>query len=234
MKVATHLKNRLQILDQKVTQSRLKNHKFTIISNNCWGGEVYRALNLRYESPFVGLFMFAPCYINLVKEITKKIDTRLNFVNVSRYELANDYREQGVWELYPIGLLNDEIEIHFMHYENEIEAREKWLRRTQRIDWNNENNIFFKFCDSGLCTKELIEEFHTLEAKHKICFTSKNYPNFASNIWIEECQKDDSVMDGRKLYKFCHKYFDLLDWLNGGSGKINPVKKLVNNWLYNN
>ncbi|MBV5343054.1 DUF1919 domain-containing protein, partial [bacterium] len=43
-----------------------KNLDFTIISNNCWGGGIYEDLNLKYNSPTVGLFFYAPCYIEFL------------------------------------------------------------------------------------------------------------------------------------------------------------------------
>ena len=40
----------------------LQNTNFSIISNNCWGGYVYQEQNLPYQSPFVGLFLYAKDY----------------------------------------------------------------------------------------------------------------------------------------------------------------------------
>ena len=40
---------------------------FSIISNNCWGGSVYRRYRLKYSSPTVGLYMFANEYIHGAK-----------------------------------------------------------------------------------------------------------------------------------------------------------------------
>jgi len=216
---------------QEILRSRLQNKNFTIISNNCWGGEVYRALNLPYKTPFIGLFLFAPCYVRLLINLQEYLNSNLNFTKVSQYKFANQQREQGTWNFYPIGLLDDEIEIHFMHYFSKSEAREKWFRRLERIDWKPEN-IFLKFCDRGLCTEQLIAEFDRLDYSHKVCFTSKNYLELKSTVWIEECKNDPYVVDGKVLYNVCKKYFDVSDWLNRGSGRVKIQQKILNTVFY--
>jgi uncharacterized protein (DUF1919 family) len=218
-------------LAQGVSKTRLRNTNFTIISNNCWGGEVYRELSLPYQTPFVGLFLFAPCYIRLLNNLRAYLEGTLAFTRVSRYEFANQQRDQGIWNCYPIGLLDDDIEIHFMHYSSDSEAREKWFRRLKRINWNT-SNVFLKFCDRGLCTEQLIAEFDKLNFTQKVCFTSKNYPELKSSVWIEECKNEPCVVDGASLYRVGRKYFDAIDWLNGGSGHVKLTQKILNKVFY--
>ena len=38
--------------------SKLKSTRFTIISNNCWAGHVYRYFNLPYDSPTLDYIFF--------------------------------------------------------------------------------------------------------------------------------------------------------------------------------
>ncbi len=225
------LRNSRKNLAKWALKKRLINQDFTIISNNCWGGEVYRDLGLPYKSPFVGLFLFSPCYIRLLNNLKPHLESELTFTSVSRYEFANKQREQEIWEPYPIGLLGDDIEIHFMHYSSAYEAREKWFRRLERINWD-ERKLFFKFCDRELCTEELIADFNQLDFSNKVCFTSKNYPDFKSNIWIKECSNEPCVFDGGSLYSVCRNYFDVIDWLNGGSGYVKFTQKIINKVFY--
>ena len=52
----------------------LNQKDFTIISNNCWGGHVYRFFGASYDSPTVGLYMFSEYYVKFVfhlKEFTQ-------------------------------------------------------------------------------------------------------------------------------------------------------------------
>ena len=66
-----------------IAQQRLNNKNFTIVSNNCWGAEIYRELGLQYQTPFVGIAIFAPCYIKLVKDLPKYMGETLKFTNIS-------------------------------------------------------------------------------------------------------------------------------------------------------
>lgn len=186
------------------SRRRLKNKEFSIISNNCWGGRVYQDLGIAYRTPFVGLFLYAPCYIKLLKNLEYYMGLQLNFVNHSKYMEANEVREENP---YPIGTLDD-IEIHFLHYKNQQEAIEKWNRRTARINWGN---IFIKFSDRDLCTEGLLIEFDNLNHENKICFTAKEYKNLKSNIWFYGYKNASFVDNELTEYK---KYFDVVDWLN--------------------
>lgn len=62
-------------------KSKLTNKDFTIISNNCWGAFVYQKFNLQYNTPFVGLFLFAPDYIKLLKNFENMINNKLTFID---------------------------------------------------------------------------------------------------------------------------------------------------------
>jgi uncharacterized protein (DUF1919 family) len=88
-----------------------------LISRNCWGGQAYQSLGLPYNSPFVGLFLFGPCYMKLLRDFDSYMQMELEFIEISKY--ADAYNN------HPIALLGD-VEIHFQHYGSIEEAREKW------------------------------------------------------------------------------------------------------------
>jgi len=181
---------------------RLKNRNFTIISDNCWGGQVYQDLGLEYNTPFVGLFVFSPDYIRLVKDLKYYLSQPLTFTKVSIYkDMDKETRE------YPIGLIGD-IEIHFLHYKNEEEARKKWNKRLGRINWNN---IFIKFNDRDCCTEELLKEFDELDYDRKIIFTANKHDNLKNYVWYKEYTNAEYVEPELKSYK---SYFDVVSWLN--------------------
>nr|WP_262352316.1 DUF1919 domain-containing protein [Lactiplantibacillus plantarum] len=46
-------------------KKQINKDRFTIISNNCWGGEVYESYNLIKQSPTVGLFLWPQIILNL-------------------------------------------------------------------------------------------------------------------------------------------------------------------------
>ena len=48
-------------------RKKLNRADFTVISNNCWAGSVYRYFGLPYLSPTAGLYFFASDYIKFVQ-----------------------------------------------------------------------------------------------------------------------------------------------------------------------
>ena len=180
--------------------SHLRKKKFTIISNNCWGGYVYRVFNSGYQSPTVGLFIMPDDYLRFVNNLEYYIkDCNLSFIppeESHNYKELQKHREFGN---YPIGVLDD-VEICFMHYKTEEEALKKWNRRCKRIAWNN---LIIKFCDQNGCTKKHIELFNRIDKYDKmICFTAKKIPG-KYNIYMWEFKKDGYVVDD-KYFIFQH------------------------------
>lgn len=49
-----------------VRRMKLNRADFTVISNNCWAGSVYRYFGLPYLSPTAGLYFFASDYIKFI------------------------------------------------------------------------------------------------------------------------------------------------------------------------
>ena len=152
------------------------------------------------------MFLYAPCYIKLLRKTLSinNLGLDLIFIEQSQYEEANEARINNP---YPIGVLED-IEIHFLHYNNEEDAKSKWTERTKRVNWNN---LLVKFCHRDNCTEQLLLEFDKLNFKKKVCFTAKNYPQFKSTVWFSE-YKDALFVDNElTIYK---KYFNVVSWLN--------------------
>lgn len=184
------------------------NKNFVIISNNCWGAEVYQWYKRAYNSPFIGLFIYGPCYLKLLSNFDYYMNQKLEFVNYSKYP------NRAV--TYPIGKLDD-IEIHFSHYESEVIAKEKWERRTIRmLEEKDKDNYYFKICDREEVNDNLIEKFHKLPYKNKISYSLHNIKSLKNKHHIKINQKDkkkETVVNGKKLYKLTFLYFDLHQWL---------------------
>lgn len=160
-----------------------------------------------YNSPIVGLYLFAPCYITFLKNFQTYLLMPLTFLSESKYSFANEQRTQK-W--YPIGQIGNS-ELHFVHYVTEKEALEKWNRRKERI---SEENLYVAFSDRDQCTPELIEEFDALPFKNKVFFSSKNIPGIRSLVWLKEYQNEEYIGDiytNRWNYR---KHFDVVHWLN--------------------
>lgn len=186
----------------------LNNKNFVIISNNCWGGALYQWYNRTYNTPFVGLFLYGPCYIKLLSNFMYYMTLELKFIEKSIYP--------DRLKTYPLALLGD-IEIHFTHYKTEDEAKTKWNIRKERMFKETDiDNYFFKICDRERVTKDIIVAFHKLPYKNKLSFALENYEELsnANHVKIYESQKNKKcVPNGKKLFKLTFLYFDLNKWL---------------------
>ncbi|MCI8273208.1 MAG: DUF1919 domain-containing protein [Clostridia bacterium] len=188
----------------KINNKRIKNKDITIISNNCWGGIFYRNNNLEYLSPTLGLFFMAEDYIKFIYNLKEYIHSELSFISLEDSK-HKEYLKKLNYKS-PIGKIND-IEIMFLHYENEQEALEKWERRKKRINWNK---IIYKFSDQNMCTYEQLKKFEEFNAKNKICFTTRKYEGI-DTIQLKKFEKCECVGDDIKTYK---KYFNMYKFIN--------------------
>lgn len=188
-------------------KKKLKSVDFTIISNNCWGGDVYRYFGLPYLSPMAGLYFFADEYIRMLKNLKYYLSLPLHFISVeeSKYkdELVRLNQQDKI-----IGKLGD-VEIVFLHYPTQEEAREKWERRAKRINYDN---LIVKFSRQNLCTDEHIEIFSQLPYEKKIFFdnmdTTDKYP---FSIYYKGQENIGYLRDDISQYR---KYVDILEFIN--------------------
>lgn len=172
----------------------------TIITNNCLGGFFYQDLNLPYLSPTAGLYFFFPDYINFLSDLKGNLAAKLRFVNESKYPLGNErYLKHN--KSYPMALLNDEHEIHFLHYESQYEAESKWYKRAERADLDN---LIVMGTELDQCTEEDVRAFEHFNFERKFFFTRKDY-NLPSTIFIKEFEHNTKIGDpyrsGHILYR---------------------------------
>lgn len=205
---------------------RVKNPNFTVIASNCIGGLVHQVLDLPYKTPFAGLYLFAPCYMRLVRDVEGYLRSPLEFSPTSRYAQA---RALDVMHPYPIGLLGGNVEIHFLHFSGDNEAKETWNRRVAGI---HRDNLFFCLTDKDLWTEAIMADFDKLLYPNKVCFTARRFPKFSSAIWFPECSRESKVV---ALYTnpyllWCH--FNFAGWINGGTGRVSPLLESFNHLWY--
>ena len=197
----------------KLLSNRVHNNDICIISNNCWAGDVYEALNLKYNTPFIGLFVNAPCYVKLLNDFEFYLSSELTFKADSKYDI------KGI--NYPIGVLKD-IEIHFLHYKTKEEAFSKWNRRKSRMP-KNINNYHYKMDDRDFGTKQEILDFHSLSFPNKISFTKAKY-DYKNNVKL--ASEDDLIL----LYT-TYGLTDLSSYLNSGIVTNTMFNKVVSSIL---
>ncbi len=184
-------------------RQRLKNTNFSVISSNCNGAVMCHDLGIQFNSPTVNLSMSAEDYLKFIKNLD--------------YYLNEEIVEKKDTDLgYPIGILGNNIILHFIHYPSFESAVLKWTERKQRI---NKDNLFFMMTDRDGCTEDMIKEFDNLPYKNKLIFTAKPFPQYKSVIFCEEFKDDNCVpiltswrnLKGERLYD---RYIDFVTWLN--------------------
>jgi uncharacterized protein (DUF1919 family) len=208
----------------KIEELRLKNKRFILLSNNCWGYEIYRALGRPYNTPFIGLFLFPECYVRFLENFEQCINSRIKFTKTSKHM-------KGCTSLaYPIGLINNDIEIHFLHYSSEREVLEKWGRRVDRLKRDLASNVpsFVKFCNRDGCTKEHLSRFHALPFENKLSIGVN--PFSSVNHLYQPNMKDAQgafVLDGLNLYRKRYHYFDITCWLSSGGVRHSTMSRVL-------
>lgn len=190
-----------QILFKSYRKKKISNTDFTIICNNCWGGYVYRRYDLPYLSPTIGLYFFADDFIKLCYDLKNYMQKKLIFINSKDSKWYSELRKKNNLHV-PIARLGD-IEVIFLHYSSEEEARIKWERRVKRINYDN---LIFKFSKMNECTNKDLQKFDELLCNKKICFIPKNetFP-MKSGIVFKSAQ-EDVINDDTSEYS---RYIDL-------------------------
>ena len=181
---------------------KLKNKNFTLIASNCNGCFICHDLNVRFNSPFVNLYLESRDFIKYIKNIEYYNKCEINFINDKSVD-------------YPVGILDD-IKLYFVHYESEEQARSKWIERSKRI---NLENLFILMTDRDVCTKDDLIEFDNLPYKNKIVFTHVPYDDIKSAVYIKGFEKDNEV---GMCFKFKNRFtgkkyyddFDYVSWFN--------------------
>lgn len=181
--------------------NRLGNNT-TIICSNCFGGRIIQDIGMQYNSPTVGLFFVYPDYVEFIRKLRYYLtEAKITFPNKSRYENYNQLRIKR--NNYPIGLIDDKIEIHFLHYHSSEEALVKWVRRVKRINWDK---LLVIGMDQNLCSESDIRDFDRLPIRNKVFFTHRPIKGECI-VTINEFKDAGQVGDPYKKGHIFYKYF---------------------------
>lgn len=106
-------------------------------------------------------------YIEFLSDLRGYINGKLTFIKPeeSRWKDMPQISGDKRFGSYPVGVLSNgknSIEIFFLHYHSEQEAREKWERRVQRINWSK---LLVKFNDQNGCTETEVNKFMEMPFK---------------------------------------------------------------------
>lgn len=201
-----YLKRRQSVINMR---NNIKDRNFSIICNNCFAGRIYQDLGMPYLSPTAGLFFYADDYIEFLKDLPRNLTAEISFVETSRHALANE-RNKKLRRSYPIGVINNNIEIHFLHYSSEAEAKEKWIRRAKRVNFDR---LYIINSEQNSTTEKEVYAFEKLPYKHKVFFTAHNYHS-PSSIYINKFEQKGVVGDPYNYSYLFYRMFDFIKWFN--------------------
>lgn len=131
----------------------LNNFGFTIISNNCWGGYIYDLYGMKYMSPTIGIYFFAPEYIRFISNLEYYLSIDAEPLDIEKSRYKDEILKREVNPM--IGHVGD-VEFVFGHYKSVEDGILKWNKRRKRINFDN---ILVKFNDQNLFEPCFLESF---------------------------------------------------------------------------
>lgn len=192
-------------------RKKLDNPDFTILSNNCWGGFIYQMFGLQYSSPTIGLFIMERDYLKFVSELKHYLRQSLCFIQPQQSRYYSQLIGPNAASIhYPVARLGD-IEIFFMHYHSEEEARQKWERRCQRINFDH---LIVKMSQRSDCGDDEVAQFAALPYANKVCFTEKKY-KYPCCVYVDGLKQLNESSGGDET-DLTLKAFDITRFLNRG------------------
>lgn len=205
-----HVNKPARMLCRTYERLRLSGKSFALVSNNCWGYELYGVLGREYNTPFVGLFVPPDSYVRLLENFDDCLHAKLEF---------SDPQAAAVAARYPVGQLGAGVEIHFLHYASADEARAKWERRTARLRVARAAGVplYLKLCDRDGCTSAHLARFHALPFGSKVSIGVRAFdsPHHLCRPELKD-PGGDCVVDGVKLYAQRYRCFDVAEWIARG------------------
>jgi uncharacterized protein (DUF1919 family) len=180
---------------------RLPGRPFSIISDDCWGGQVYRYHKLPYLTPTVGLQVMHTDFMRFIR-------------NLDRPDFL-DFREERLTSKYPC-IRSPYALIFCVHYETSESAIEAFRRRYKRIVWDN---LFYKV-DFGKpwYSPEDIDEWNSMALPRSVALTYR-----AMKKRGRPCGKIHNQIElhhwrrsGTAMYFASRRHFDLMHFLETG------------------
>lgn len=181
----------------------------TIVASNCTGGFLYHWLGLRFNSPFINLWMNNDDFITAMENFDEFINTPLT-----------ECHDSGM--SYPVGVGYKGTKIYFQHYKTWEDALTKWEERKKRIDRNNMAVILSNFkgvlAESSMTDDKLIARFSRLPFKNKIIFVNRPFPQYTECVYLKNYHPEAgiNVFDTNKadFYRRYIDQFDYVKWIN--------------------
>lgn len=182
----------------KMPHQPIINQDISVICNNCLGAMVLHDLGMKFNTPTVNLFILPKDYLHFLEDLENN--------------LTKDFTDITHGSAYPIGLLDQRIPVHFLHYKTFSEAVQTWKRRARRVKMDH---LFLIMVERDGCTYEDLKAFDRLPYPNKMAVVHKEYPDIKSAVVVPYYRNDNEVgtiFDFKGL--FGKKYYDCIDWIS--------------------
>ena len=174
---------------------KLRESKLSIISQNCFGGMLYHRFKLQFLSPTINLFIKLDAFLKMISDLKCYMNYKIKF------KKADYNKASGL--VFPIFNLGD-IELFMIHYNDFVEAEEKWNERVQRINWEN-----LLIVTTAKSEKEL-EIFDSLPYEKKACFVQFK-SDLKSAFYLPPNLNDHKDVYQNAVAAGRYPYYDLWD-----------------------
>ena len=184
---------------------------FSVMSDDCWGGELYRLLGVSGRSPMMGLGMIGDDYLNFIKNLHKAD--------------AATFQPQLYYKSYPV-VATPYGKIHFLHYPSRATAERFFLSRYDSINWDR---VIYKIdLEKPWYTARHIHMWNEMQLPNSIAL----YSSRTLKIWNGPihngmyCPKYD--VDGSVMFNISCRYFNVFHWIRTGEIKSQLPYRLLN------
>ncbi len=217
------IKNLRNHMGASLNRLGLESADFTVISNDCWGQALYEEWGLPVKTPLAGSGMHAECFLRFLGDLPGYLSAPLHFIQSSRHPSVNRLRNRR--QKWPMAVLRDDVEVHFLHYDNEEDSRASWERGCLNM---NLDRLVVKFTiDKDGALPEHIAQFARLPFARKLLISERAHPGIDCAI-----QVPNYVINGAMMFRRSLRHFDCAHWLNTGEIRQNTARVYANKFLY--
>lgn len=217
------LKNWRNRVGGALNRTGLEEREFTVLSNDCWGQALYEGYGLPLQTPLIGSGMYADCFIRFLGDIEGYLRSPLRFVRETRHLALGRVRNQR-WP-WPIAVLRDDVEVHFLHHSSEDACRRAWDAGCEKLQFKR---IAVKFSvDKDGATQEHVERFAAMPFERKLLISRNHHPGIACAL-----QTPDYLANGAVMFRRSIKHFDCTHWLNTGEILRSSPRVWMNKAIY--
>lgn len=134
----------------------IRGMQWCFVSEDCYGGLLYRYLGMRFTSPFINTCIENEDYYRMLKDLRSRLMTEPQLL---KEENMDSYALMGI---------GDDVKVQLFHYRNGEHGISKWIERARRI--RKDSPVLIK---KTILDDEDAERFAALPYEHKLGFYYK-------------------------------------------------------------